>query len=240
MAISDYLRIPLAIGTAGLSEVGFALADSDDKKKAKSKPKNYTAEDTTATESWAKEQKTKEDYLAGLEEQVSEAGKAEGLLGEAEQKAGRALRRRAAQSLASLQGRAPGSGGQLAAMRGTAIERGIAEGALSSEFAEKKAAARRLAAEAKTELAAEQRKMLEQEKGRGVAKEAALTRAQEELDKVGATVSVYMDEDDYEKAAKNIEDNVLAYETDPEIREKLKEFIADVRAGNVDTAGAIG
>lgn len=239
MAISDLLwRVPLGIATGGLSEVARGMSGDIIVKDPRDEPE--AADKFDPEEAWKKEQKTKEDYLAGLEEQVAEAGKAEGLLGEAEQKAGRALRRRAAQSLASLQGRAPGSGGQLAAMRGTAIERGIAEGALSSEFAEKKAAARRLAAEAKTELAAEQRKMLEQEKGRGVTSEAALARAQEELDKVGATVNVYMDKGDYEKAARNIEDNVLAYETDPQVRKKLEEFIADVRAGNVDTAGKIG
>lgn len=141
------------------------------------------------------------------------------------------------------------SGAAMAAQRGrnpmdvqgarqTALSRGATEAGFISDQAAKwlPAIAQAKVSEATTssEALSMQRQLLEAAKASQVAKNNALASAQKIVDD---ETTIYNTAADRERMAQKIEQQLLAGEDDPVVRQSLQQYVYDLRHGKVDAAG---
>lgn len=211
-----------------IGQGGIAVDPDIDKKRA---AESDAPEGFDAAGLWDEQQQNKQDMLAGLQKQSDVAQSALGELDTAQTGARNALRRRAAAALASGMGRAAGGGGGLAGVNQLALDRGVAEGNQSGEFAMQRAAAQKLAAQAQSDLAGKKQELTKDEMGRANVADAELSRAQSIVQSALDNARMFWTDNDRQMAAARIRRDIAAMQSDPVVKKKIEEFADQVAAG---------
>jgi len=169
-----------------------------------------------------------EAIRSGLEGQVAAAGEAVTDVQRQEEASVEALRRGAAQALATQRGLVEGGRG-LSLARGTAEQAATKEKLFRSQFASQLADARQKAALARTEAAVEEGKLVEAEKARAGKSQEARSRISDIYSKYEGFV--YTSSKDFAKMAKDLE-AMAASETNPQAAQMYAAAARKARAGN--------
>lgn len=141
-----------------------------------------------AEDDWAKLQQKEQEYIAGMKSGVAEAEAAPERIRQDREKAVQALRYNLAQTASQSRGLLGGGAG-LAAGRQTAAARGAQQSALGAQYGQAERDALRAAAEARTQLAEEEGRLIQQKELRQEKIAAAQTTAKKIIDDVGAVWS---------------------------------------------------
>ena len=196
---------------------------------------------------FAAEAKEKAGYLKGIEGQVAAKKATQLQFGDQitanagmQAAAERALRRKSAQAMAGVQARGAGGGGAIIALGNqAAVERGVGEGQLKSEFGKQRADLQtqqaRLGEEvaaAETEASAERRKMLDVERAYAVKANDIKQKVREWIAESGAIFST----DNDKRQALARADRELLGQLPPELRAKITaELEAEFASSTTDT-----
>lgn len=220
------------------------IEDDDEVVSGPKKPKTYEKEDA----GFAAETAERAKYLGGIEKQVTAKKATQAQFGDQitanagmQAAAERALRRKSAQAIAGVQARSAGGGGGIIALGNqAAVERGVGEGQLKSEFGKQRAdlltQQSRLGEEvaaAETEASAERRKMLEVDRAYA---QRANDIKQKVRDWIAASGVIFSTDGDKNKALERAEAE-LAGQLPPELRKKVMDELRVEVFGSYDTDG---
>lgn len=174
----------------------------------------------------------------GLMAQKDAAHAAVGAVDKAEQGAMGNLRMRNAANAVAARSR--GGGGSLAGARQNDLQRGVAEGALTGDFALKRAGATQDAAKADTDFATESQKLDTAAEKQGQVEQTTYDAMMGEWQAFADEQTFYVDDDDRKTVADNLRAK-YGNSGDPAVKKALDRAIADIygQKGTGDAGGVV-